>query len=74
MILSTIMIISVLVLTLCLLYCYRVLLESWRHIQQHCQQETLHRSKVLTSLEEKVVQPLSVFLLSDLEKRFQNVC
>lgn len=52
---------------------YRVLLESWRHIQQHYQQETLHRSKVLTSLEEKVVQPLSVFLLSDLEKRFQNV-
>ena len=52
---------------------FRVLKESWDHIKQHSLQEGMYRSKMVTELEEKVVQPLSVFLLSDLEKRFQTV-
>ncbi|XP_003384235.2 PREDICTED: uncharacterized protein LOC100638759 [Amphimedon queenslandica] len=50
-----------------------VLKESWDHIKQHSLQEGMYRSKMVTELEEKVVQPLSVFLLSDLEKRFQTI-
>ena len=51
----------------------RVLDTSWLKIQAHSQQESLHRSNTISLIESSVVQPLSVFLLSDLEKRFQSV-
>ena len=60
------------IMCVCVCVC-SVLGDCWRQIVIHPQQESLHRSKTLTSIEEEVIQPLSVFLLSDLEKRFHQV-
>ena len=50
-----------------------VLGDSWKCIRDHIQAEALHRSHTISQMEERVIQTLSVFLLSDLEKRFQTV-
>ena len=47
--------------------------QSWKGVRDQVQSESLQRSHIITTVEEKVVQPLQVFLLSDLEKRFRHV-
>ena len=58
----------------CFLLLYRSSFgQTWKTVRDQVQSESLHRSHTITLVEEKVVQPLQVFLLSDLEKRFRNV-
>jgi len=45
----------------------------WSAIRDQLQSEAMHLSHVSSTLEQQALQPLQVFLLADLEKRFRNI-
>lgn len=45
----------------------------WSSVKEHIRDEAMHVSRVATTLEQSALQPLQVFLLADLEKRFRGV-
>ena len=45
----------------------------WSSIRDQLQTEAMHLSHISSNLEQRALQPLQVFLLTDLEKRFRNV-
>lgn len=45
----------------------------WSSLKEQIQAEALHRSNVSSNLELQALQPLQVYMLVDLEKRFRMV-
>lgn len=51
---------------------YRKLESHWSNIKEKLAAEAMHVSRVASTLEHQSLQPLQVFLFTDLEKRFQS--